>query len=959
MTRPLLLLSFIMMSMSAWAENAAIKYIECSWDGEKVEKTEKTITDYTELPLGDHDDEWYGLGANDGKDHYYVVKKGTVEYETFNVFGRVHLILCDNAWLTCNGGILVQTKDGNDPHLMIYSQRSDDVEGGAQEGRLVVTNSNRNCAGIGSSEASSSGKITIHGGVIDATGADYGAGIGSGSCTSDVITSVGDITVYGGRVTGKGGDSGAGIGAGGSFYHQHSRGGNFYMYGGMVSVKGGGWDAAGLGGGGGYCYWLANKYPGGHGGKVYVYGGSLTADGTSFGAGIGSGWGGEGMFREYLDAGEVHISGGKVKATGYEGAGIGGGTSCYGAKVYISGGEVEAYSKTGAGIGSGRNDYDRTGNYIEDGELKGIKGGELVVTGGTVKAEGVSGAGIGGGFKAAGAKVTITGGTVEAWNGKYNHDVEPDEKTPSAIGTGERGVYIADNIPDRSLRVGSLTISDGLMVTSGYNDNDKKIIPAANRVSDCYDHYYAKIEACPHTAQNRDDASSVITYTINDDDTHTSHCRYCNHTETSEHSYVDGVCVCGAKESVSSVVAINVYTSTDGLNYTSQTDKVAKGSSYVLPKPADVTGLNFMGYLAATSKLSDIEMLDDDMSNTNSLLDAGQTITPTANVDYYARYRYTYYDDWTWAPDYSSATAKITWIHSNSNETLELPEEGKSFSIYPEDPNPDENGYYSYTATYAYVKSTGINYNFSNKITGLVSLALADGSDNTVVLNENNGIKVNTLTLSGRTLYKDDSWNTLCLPFSLSSLTGTPLEGADVRKLESSSFANGTLTLNFSTSSLDAIEAGKPYLVKWAKAVDVTNPAFNNVVLSVTDAGFVESKYVGFMGSFSPVSLEANDKTVLYLGEGNTLYYPSAAMTIGACRAYFKLADGITAGDLSKNIRAFVLNFDEESETTGISTISVDAASVAGWYTLDGRRLINAPFLPGLYIHNGHKVLLK
>ena len=29
-------------------------------------------------------------------------------------------------------------------------------------------------------------------------------------------------------------------------------------------------------------------------------------------------------------------------------------------------------------------------------------------------------------------------------------------------------------------------------------------------------------------------------------------------------------------------------------------------------------------------------------------------------------------------------------------------------------------------------------------------------------------------------LYKDGDWNTICLPFSIADLTGTPLEGATV-----------------------------------------------------------------------------------------------------------------------------------------------------------------------------------
>ena len=99
---------------------------------------------------------------------------------------------------------------------------------------------------------------------------------------------------------------------------------------------------------------------------------------------------------------------------------------------------------------------------------------------------------------------------------------------------------------------------------------------------------------------------------------------------------------------------------------------------------------------------------------------------------------------------------------------------------------------------------------------------------------------------------------------------------------------------------------------------------------------------------------------MLYLGADKTLYYPTSDMTINAFRAYFTL-NGITAGDASGDvsIKAFVLNFGEE---TGIDEISKESRSLGvadGWYSLDGRRLGSKPADAGLYIHNGRKVLIK
>ena len=94
-----------------------------------------------------------------------------------------------------------------------------------------------------------------------------------------------------------------------------------------------------------------------------------------------------------------------------------------------------------------------------------------------------------------------------------------------------------------------------------------------------------------------------------------------------------------------------------------------------------------------------------------------------------------------------------------------------------------------------------------------VKVVLANDADNSAVLSTNDG-RTCVATLSGRTLRKNGDWNTLCLPFSLPSLSGTPLEGATVKTLCSADFINGMLALTFG-DDLTGIEAGKPYIVRW------------------------------------------------------------------------------------------------------------------------------------------------
>jgi hypothetical protein len=246
---------------------------------------------------------------------------------------------------------------------------------------------------------------------------------------------------------------------------------------------------------------------------------------------------------------------------------------------------------------------------------------------------------------------------------------------------------------------------------------------------------------------------------------------------------------------------------------------------------------------------------------------------------------------------------------------------------------------------------------------GLISLS--DDADNTDIIShwaEAGG--EHAVVLSNRTLYKDDDWNTLCLPFSLASLTGTPLADATVKTLTSTAFAGATLTLNFTedANNLASIEAGTPYLVKWAKSDDITNPVFENVTISNT-AGNVETQYADFIGNYSPKTFTGEDKSVLYIGANNTLYYPNAAMTINACRAYF-LLNGIEADALpATSVR---LSFGDDGSVTEITTTDyTNYTNTDAWFTLSGRKvngqwsMVNGQLKKGVYIVNGKKRVIK
>ena len=211
-------------------------------------------------------------------------------------------------------------------------------------------------------------------------------------------------------------------------------------------------------------------------------------------------------------------------------------------------------------------------------------------------------------------------------------------------------------------------------------------------------------------------------------------------------------------------------------------------------------------------------------------------------------------------------------------------------------------------------------------------LFLADNADNTNNI-DNNDEQTRNVVLSGRTLYKDGKWNTLCLPFNFTAeqiAAHADFAGAKLMELNTDGkngfdATDGKLYLAFKKAT--AIVAGVPYLVKWdAAGDDFTSPVFSGVTIakasttvSDADTGLQE---VQMVGCYSPVSVVANDKSILFLGDENTLYYSSVNRNIRSCRAYFsvpyiKQNAGVMA-------RAFVLNFDDE-EATGILEVSADS----------------------------------
>ena len=602
---------------------SSIYFVERKWENNKVVNTMKTLTgsmkgydekpgegDYKEVTNApaDHPDEWFGMGGyNDNVAEYYVVH-GNVSRKTIVVQGsNVHLILCDGAVLTLNGGLKLEGTN----KLYIHSQSY-----GGNMGKLIVTNEYESAAGIGSAWdkdndgkliEKKAGELVIYGGHIKVTGGKYGAGIGS--CQrrphkhDDICNSV---TVYGGYVEATGGEDAAGIGGGAGYELAAVDAGTFTLYDGTVIAQGEK-GAAGVGGGGGYA--SSGSYQGGWGGTVNIYGGELTATGGDYGAGIGSAGFAYTLPRNPVT--KVNIYNGKVTANGGKnaaGIGSGDGNLPPGTDVCIYNGTVIANGgEHGAGIGGG----DRG------------MGGTLKVLDGTVIATGgIGAAGIGGGFQgmcyfdgAQEDKVYIAGGTVIAKAGEQ--------------GGGDNRAFGPGKNCNRAN--GPLKIGDNMMVGAGNNGTVQKYFPANERKKGCWYYSYAEVSPCTHNGS---------TYTMTED-THTRQCNYCAATKPEEHTFVDGKCTVCNYETDKTYYA-NVYLpdlKSDGYRYKdAETIYLVAGSKFLLPACNVIPpGYEFEGWVVGTWDLNGSYLTRYDLGETP--LPALSEYTMTQNEIFIARYR--------------------------------------------------------------------------------------------------------------------------------------------------------------------------------------------------------------------------------------------------------------------------------------------------------------------------------
>ena len=223
-------------------------------------------------------------------------------------------------------------------------------------------------------------------------------------------------------------------------------------------------------------------------------------------------------------------------------------------------------------------------------------------------------------------------------------------------------------------------------------------------------------------------------------------------------------------------------------------------------------------------------------------------------------------------------------------------------------------------------------------------ITLDENSDNIVEAAENVNVTLK------RTFYKDGEWNTLCLPFAVADAK-TAFDGAELREVDVTQSSENTIVFKEATT----IEAGKPYLIKWAKTpnevCDFVN-TFEGVTLVATATPVKVNDAITFTGFYNKATADKLGASVAAIGAGNKLF----KVTSGEMKG-FRAAIVLNPATPAAGIKVVI-----DGTTTGIEDLVVDGVKANGRvYNLNGQYVGNSlnGLQPGIYIQNGKKVVVK
>jgi surface protein len=234
-----------------------------------------------------------------------------------------------------------------------------------------------------------------------------------------------------------------------------------------------------------------------------------------------------------------------------------------------------------------------------------------------------------------------------------------------------------------------------------------------------------------------------------------------------------------------------------------------------------------------------------------------------------------------------------------------------------------------------------------------------DATDNTVKLYQylDQTYKVQ---LMGHTIPTANKWNPLCLPFDLPTLTGTPLEGATLKVLDTITFENKVAIFHFKDTT--AICADRNYLVRVPN--DIESPIFNNVTIKRSLPPGMKNELDEFsrsgfsvMGNYNRINLreivDTDDPYIaLYFDNHGTLRVASFATEICAFQCFLEILNV----DLDSVVACA---FEIEDDNNFFKVINDEYVDIDNIFVHDGDWNNDSNWAKDMLPNDSHQVLIE
>ena len=243
------------------------------------------------------------------------------------------------------------------------------------------------------------------------------------------------------------------------------------------------------------------------------------------------------------------------------------------------------------------------------------------------------------------------------------------------------------------------------------------------------------------------------------------------------------------------------------------------------------------------------------------------------------------------------------------------------------------------------------------------AITIGEEAENRVILDETSTVApvaASGVNVRVKRAIKANSWSTICLPFAIPAekmiaAFGAGVEVKDFTSWSSTEDGDNIVGITIGFTTVTAMEANHPYLIKVANAITAEDGFTVDGVDIAPEAepekvvGATKKTKGHFYGTY--VANTTVPEYNLFVSN-DRFYYSNGSTKMKAFRGYFDLYDYLSSLDEAGSRITMI-----DSDATGIANLNTMSVKSSDYYDLQGRKVVNPG--KGLYINNGRKVVKR